>query len=243
MRVRPALLAALLSVPGLSCGTPVQASPAHRAMTFAPPTGVPMVLTRTVVRTLKDGGQIVAHRIWRVRFVKAEDGGWLVEGTLLRSTVDAPPALAEMAEIERDRPDDMAWPLRLDSSGAIEDRDRATSDPQTIEQAIGAMKRHLPAGGSGLQDKAFIARIRAAAARPATAHWPSGLFQPGAFEHEARQDFALPDNGRGQVITRFTRDGSGPTMSSAERRVTTVIDGDAQVSTERWTLVPMPDRE
>ena len=232
-----ALFALLLPAPILPGAAFAQAAQAPAAE-FAPPAGAPMVLTRTVIRPLKDGNTIVARRSWRIRFVKAEDGGWQVQGTLLRATVDAPPALDELAAIERNRPDGIAWPLRLGTDGTIAEKAGADTGSGTVEQAIAAMQRQLPGKGGQAGDRDFIARVRAAAAAPAVSHWPADLFLPGSASRADARTFALPGDMTGKVATRFTRTGKGGTMATAERRVTTVIDGESEVATERWTLSP-----
>lgn len=94
--------------------------------TFSPP-GEPLLVTRTVIRTLHDGKEIVARRSYLVTIEKDGDA-YSVIGKLVASEITAPPALHALAELERARPDTGTFPIQLDRSGQARG-DRNSSSP------------------------------------------------------------------------------------------------------------------
>lgn len=233
---RALVLVAILLASASGTALAPRARASAEAVPFAPPTG-PMRLTRAVIRPLGDGVSIVATRSYRVTFVAQPDGGWRVDGALVSVTVDAPPKLAALAEIERGRRDDTMFPLWLDRGGTLKGAaDLGARDHAAIDEAVETARKQIKAPTPG--DIAFFARIRAAAAGSATAHWPEVLFLPGAFSQQSERRFALPDGGEGTVEVRFTRSGCCGTMQQAERTVTTRMGGRDEDAIERWTLVP-----
>lgn len=235
--MKHALALAALLLAGASAATFVpEARAGSEAAAFAPPTA-PMRLSRSVIRPLYDGEQIVATRTYRVTFVPQPDGGWRIDGTLVSVTVDAPPRLAPLAEIERKRRDDSTFPLWLDRNGMLRDAaDLGPHDSAAIDEAVETARRQLKTLSPG--DVAFLAQLRTAATGSATAHWPEALFLPGALSRETERRFALPGGGEGSVNIRFIRSGCCGTMQQAERKVTTRIDGADKDAIERWTLEP-----
>ena len=79
------------------------AAPVAAGGAFSVPSG-PLVLTRTLRRPLSDGVEIVSTRSYEIGIVPDGDG-FRVEGRLLSSEVTAPPSLAALAALERNRPD------------------------------------------------------------------------------------------------------------------------------------------
>src|SRR5436309_1976086 len=69
---------------------------------FSAPSGT-LVLTRTLRRPLPGGAEIVSTRSYEIRIV-ADGDGFRVDGSLLSSEVTAPPSLAALAALERNRP-------------------------------------------------------------------------------------------------------------------------------------------
>jgi hypothetical protein len=200
---------------------------------FAPPLDRPMVLSRTLVRELADGKAIVATRRYRVSFHRTP-AGWLIEGALFASEIDAPPALAAIAEIERARPDDGLFPILLDGAGRI------VACPGEGDHGRAAVERAAVLGAGRGADPAFLAQINAAAAGGGMTRWPEKLILPGPEHHEDAQEIALPGGaaGVGRVaLDRSSADGAA-TMARAERTVTTELAGTRRVARETWTLTP-----
>jgi hypothetical protein len=210
------------------------------ARPFSPPES-PLVLTRTVWRTLADGKEIVVRRRYAVQFTRQDDG-FLLDGRLLDAAVEAPPLLAAMAELERKRGDDGLFPLMLDAAGRIRDRNGARlAPPELRDQAQGRAQNLLAATPlDPAQRQETSAFLKALAAQGAPAAWPADLFNPAPGEHREHRRIALPDGQEGAVDVVVKALGVHPDglPEAVERTVTTVLAGTARTSREQWTLVP-----
>ena len=231
---RAAAHAALLAGTGL-LALPAVAGPAVETRAFAPPSGRPLILARTVVRELPGGAAIVANRRYRVSFHPLSDG-WEVDGVLVSSEIEAPPALAAIAAIERTRPDDGMFPILLDRTGRIVAEPTAGLGREAVAGAVGAASHVVgPAPAS-----TFIAQIGAAAEAPegGLTSWPEALFLPNGLSGTTEQAFAVPDGGVGSVrVSLECAPAPGmATMGRAARTVVTVAAGTRRVAREEWTL-------
>jgi hypothetical protein len=235
---------------GAAClaATGQAAAPAEHGehLRFAPPLERPMLLSRTLRRDLADGKQIVATRRYRVSFVR-EGAGWRVDGELVASEIEAPEALRAFAELERNRPDDGLFPLRLDAHGMIAERETPGEGDQgraSVEQAVALALTRLgkPELPSAAPMRAFLGQIQALAAAAVTTEWPTGLFLPAGGADRKEKHFALPNGNRGVLISEVEMAPSPDfaTMAQCERRIITEIAGDRRISREQWTLEPMP---
>ena len=199
---------------------------------FRPPCNTPMLLSRTVTRELAGGYAIVATRRYRIAFHRIE-GGWRIDGALVASEIDAPPALAPLVAIERDRPDDGLFPILLDESGRIVPSERPAATA-TVEQAIAAAAGVAKAVGA-VPDPAFLAQLRSAGG---LTPWPETLFLPVTARSESAREVELPDGAGGTVKVELdtTAAEDAPLMARAERIVTTEMGGRRKVAREAWTL-------
>lgn len=231
---RAAAHAALLVGAGM-IAPPVAAGPAVQSRAFAPPSGRPLILARTVVRELPGGAAIVATRRYRVTF-QPVSGGWEVDGALVSSEIDVPPALAALAAIERARPDDGMFPIVLDHAGRIVAEPVAGMGREAVAGAVGAAGPIVgPEPATG-----FIVQIGAAAAAPGggLTSWPEALFLPGGMSGTTEQAFALPDGSAGTVRVSLECDPAPgmAMMGRAARTVVTHAAGTRRVAREEWTL-------
>lgn len=213
------------------------AGPAAETEAFAPPGGRPLILARTVVRELPGGAAIVATRRYRVTFRPVADG-WEVDGALVASDIDVPPALAALAAVERARPDDGMFPIQLDHAGRIVAEPTVGLGRDVVAGALGAASPivgPIPASG-------FLAQIGAAAATPGAGltSWPEALFLPHGLSGSSEQTFALPDGSAGSVrVSLECEPAPGmATMGRAARTVVTLAAGTRRVAREEWTLAP-----
>ena len=202
---------------------------------FAPPSGRPLILARTVVRELPGGAAIVATRRYRVTFHPVS-GGWEVVGALVSSEINVPPALAALAAIERARPDDGMFPILLDHAGRIVAEPVAGMGREAVAGAVGAAGPIVgPEPATG-----FIIQIGAAAAAPGggLTSWPEALFLPDGLSGTTEQAFALPDGSAGTVRVSLECDPAPgmATMGRAARTVVTQAAGTRRVAREEWTL-------
>lgn len=210
------------------------------SLPFTPPES-PLVLTRTVWRTLSDGKEIMVRRRYAVQFTRRNDG-FLLNGRLLDVAVEAPPLLAAMAELERNRSDEGLFPLMLDAAGRIRTVASAQPEPQPLRQNARAKAQGLIATTplAPMQKREagnFLTRL---AAQGALAAWPADLFNPAPGERHEHRRISLPDGQEGEVnvsvkVLGANREGL---PRSVERTVTTVLDGTARTSREQWTLAP-----
>lgn len=216
------------------------AGPMVETQAFAPPSGRPLILARKLVRELPGGAAIVATRRYRVTF-RPVSGGWEVDGVLIASEIDVPPALAAIAAIERARPDDGMFPIQLDHAGRIVAEPTAGLGREAVAGAVGTANHRVgsaPAAG-------FIAGIGAAAATQGggLTSWPEALFLPGGMSGTTGQAFALPDGSAGSVRVSLE---SAPavgmaTMGRAARIIVTQAAGTRRVAREEWTLAADED--
>ena len=231
---RAAAHAALLAGAG-TLASSAGAGPTVETRAFAPPSGDPLILARTVMRELPGGAAIVAIRRYRVSF-QPVPGGWVVDGALISSEIDVPPSLATIAAIERARPDQGMFPIRLDRTGRIVGQPIAPGmGREAVAGAVGAALHRAdtaPAAG-------FFTQIGAAAASGGgLTGWPEELFLPHGPNGSSEQTFALPDGGTGSVrVALESVPAAGmATMGRVARTVVTQAAGTRRVAREEWTL-------
>lgn len=227
----------------LSAANARQAPPDARPR-FVPPVQ-PVVLTRTLVRDLADGKHIVTRRSWQLTFRTTADG-YLVDGALIDSQVEAPPALAALARIEQLRPDGGLFPLPLDAAGLIVAPSPGTSAAvdtarTAAEQSI---SRSALAPAERGQAQSLLVAVALAAQRSA-ATWPADLFVPGNRHREDRREIDTGVGGAGWVtvtVDAQSQPGDGLPRLTA-RQVVTEIGGNRRVSAEQWAIAQRtPDR-
>ena len=229
---------AALLVGAATLAMPAGASPANTPA-FAPPSESPLLLSRKLVRELSGGAAIVATRRYRVTFHPVADG-WEIEGALVASEIEVPPALAAIAALERDRPDEGLFPIHLDRSGRIVAAPAAPGlGREAVARAVDAA-RHL-AGGTRA---GFLDQVGAAAASPGggLTRWPETLFLPYGLQGTSEQAFKLPDGSEGRVQIALESDPAPglATMGRAARTVVTQAAGTRRVAREEWTLASAP---
>lgn len=210
---------------------------ADAAQAFSPPLSS-LLLSRTLTRTLPDGKTITTRRSYEVRFQRDGDG-YRVDGNLVDVTVDVPPSLRALADLERQRPDNGLFPIRLDADGRIIGGGNQTASPVVARAAQVAAEQ---IGGSGLtaldmlQAQAFVARLRSGSAH---SKWPDDVFRPFVGKRSETRTVPLPGGEEGQVVIEIEgrRGGSAGQVGSVHRVVTTDLGGDRRVTRELWELV------
>lgn len=221
--------AAILPATMLSAATvPVPAAQ------FAPP-DTRLLLTRTLRSPLADGKEIVSRRTYDVVIVPDGDG-FRVEGTLVEVSVEAPPQLAPIAEIERRRPDTGVFPLRLDSRGMLVPG-RRPIDRSALREAAGVanqvLDRELPGGAPPGVVGGFVAALESGAGE---SRWPEDLFRPTAGRRVERRKVALPDGGSGEVEVEIVASTGEQDYARMERKVTTALGPSTRITREEWVL-------
>lgn len=230
-------VAALLPLAALSKVAPVAASLSPQR--FAPP-GVPLVLTRTVVRALPGGKEIVVARRYEIRII-ADGAGYRVDGALLDCKVSAPPVLAALAQLERQRPENGLFPIRLDRAGRIVPEAPAAPGEALARGSQVAREQISLASLTPTDRRDASAFVRHLATHGAFTAWPADLFHPATGQRSEHKDFALPDGSVGSVAVAIDARATaqGGLLDRVERTVTTRLEGTSRVTREEWTLVVM----
>lgn len=198
----------------------------------------PMKLTRVLERRLGDGNAIVVSRSWRVRFVPRA-AGYRVEGEQIAVAVEAPPRLAQLAEVERNKPQSGDFPILLDDAGQIVGDESA--DPSAIPGLTEAARAFLSDRPEARRGEAlqYVAAVQQAGARMAS-RWPRDLFFP-VVPREERRKLPLPGGGEGALQVGFqgSLDPAGRRLATARRRIVTQVGESERVSLETWRLEPL----
>ncbi len=241
MRLRILLLAGAAALVPAAIGV-AQADPATQPAVapFAPP-ATQLIMTRTLVRTLIDGKQVVVTRRYAIRFTREGDG-FRLDGEQIGAEVAAPPALAALAEIERTRIDKNLFPARLDAQGMIR-AGGSTSDPNTGHAAVATGNQIISAAAIPLAAKRERSTVLGHVANSAGGSaWPVFLFNPGLQERVERRKLALTGGAVGEVEVRITVQGLMPSglPIAVERTVTTRLSGTSRISRELWTFAASP---
>lgn len=198
-----------------------------------------LVLTRTIVRDLVDGKQIVVERAWQVAFAH-QLPGILVTGRQISAAVDAPEALADLAAIEQQRDTDAIFPIRLSGDGLIE-HVGLFEQPADIDAALQSaleMIARLPVGNNERARMRQTLNQLSAAGGSMIDNLPPDLFFPRSAAVHDRRQIELPDGSLGEFETsyRATPAESGPWLANSERQVITRLGGEERHSRESWSL-------
>lgn len=205
---------------------------------FAPPLEQ-LILSRTVIRELSDGKQIKITRRYAVRFAPVESG-FLLDGKLVDVTVDVPPLLSSLAEIERKRDETGMFPVRIDSDGTIlagqgsvqidrGQREEMTARATAVMAGTGMPRENLQLGVR------FVSQTLQA---PPRSPWPVDLLRIPPGEHRQSRTVALAGGAEGRIEVVTKVEGLLPCglPSSIERTVVTMLAGTRRVSREIWTF-------
>lgn len=241
MNGKTLLLAGAAALLPVIAGQVSAQSTAVSSQPFAPPES-PLVLTRTVWRTLSDGKQIVVRRRYEVQFSRDADG-FRLDGRLLDAAVEAPPLLAALAELERKRGDEGMFPLLIDAAGRIRESVGTQRESPAQRDDAREQAQRLLAGTPQppAQQQASGAFLTQVAGQGALAAWPVDLFNPASGERHERRRIALPDGQEGEVTVsvKSVEPQRLGLPRSVERTVTTVLAGTSRTSREQWTLAPI----
>jgi hypothetical protein len=239
MSARACLLAgAALMLTALAPLELAQADVSRSQARFAPPIEQ-LMLSRTVIRELSDGKQIKVTRRYAVHFAAIESG-FLLDGKLVDVSVDVPPLLGGLADIERKRDETGMFPVRIDSSGTILGgqpsgqvdsslRDEMTAQASVVLAGTGMPKENLQLGTR------FVSQTLQA---PPRSSWPVDLLRVLPGEHRQSRVVSLASGGEGriEVVTRVDALLPCGLPRTIERTVVTVLAGSRRVSREIWAF-------
>lgn len=240
MTARALFLAGMAAVLPVTVGAAFADAPS-KAMPgrFTPPSG-PMVLTRTLVRSLANGKELVVTRRYAIRFT-LEGDGYRLDGEQIAAEVEAPPILAGLADIERKRVNKGLFPARLDANGVIRSGGVSLADPAVRAKATAEAGRLIGAAPLTAEAKRERTTVLGQVSNTSgTEAWPVFLFNPGPRDRVERRMLALPGGGEGEVEVRIRVLGLAPggLPTTVERTVITRLSGTSRTSREIWTFTP-----
>lgn len=229
---------------GLLAGAPLAGLVSPRLLAqdavgkFAP-AAHPYRLARRVERQLQGGARLTVERRWSLKFA-VQGRGYLVDGHQTGVTVDAPPALAFLAQMERDRLENDMFPLMLDAAGQILSATSSRAD-EALSTAVEQVRKRLEAAfgdGSDMAER-FLAELQQAGEQSLAA-WPANMLAPGAFDREEHRTVPLPDGRNGSITVRTLASSDPATglMERFERQVTSRLGDSLREGLERLSLSP-----
>lgn len=217
---------------------------ANRAMA-APPSGLiappdgPMRYSRTVVRQLSDGKEFSAARDFAVTF-RRFDGGFMLNGQQTGVRIDAPAALEQFVQIERERDESGMFPIALDAFGQILSTQVAQPAGPDLPRAIREALSHVSSNVSADEREQLAQYLSALqqAGNRVIAYLPTDLFAPVSLSRRDEQRVDLPGGLQGTVESVFEceRDAGTGLMRAATRRIVTLVEGTSRTVREDWSL-------
>ncbi|MEL6475269.1 MAG: hypothetical protein AAFQ21_14405 [Pseudomonadota bacterium] len=233
--------ALLLAMSAISVGMGM----AHRSVLAA--TGVtvpmePMRLTRKLSRGLRDGKAVIVTRQWRVQFSQ-ESRGVSVTGEQTAVSVDAPAALAQLADIEEQRSTAGMFPILLSSDGFIMAAGENTSQA-SIDAALKTAEEVMVARGiaqaSAAEQRQVMAQLQAAGSSFLD-QIPGDLFYPSTTPVREVRRVPLGEGlfGEFEVSWEASVQAEAGLLEEARREVITRIGESERRSSEDWRLEPV----
>lgn len=234
IRMRLALLVGFAAVGAASPG-----KVSAQVQAFVPPEG-PVLVSRTLIRHLPDGKEVRTVRSYRVWF-SADGDGFRIDGELAGVKVEAPPILAGLAAIERNRTDPNLFPVRLDRAGRILPRGAQLGDGARVRAAaLGQAMLNEATLDPTTRNQAGLMLQQVSAAASGQTAWPADLFNPARAETREKRPIALPAGEQGsiEIVVKASGRGPGRLPGMVERLVETELDGSRRTSREIWTFEP-----
>ena len=242
MKAAALLLAGAALLPVIGSQWAFEATAQAPDLRFSPPT-VPMVLSRTVVRELSGGQQVVVKRRFRVQFLLDGDG-FMLTGAPIDVSVDVPPVLARLGELERQRSDLGPFPILVDGQGLIHPAAaRNAADVRARKDGQQAAHGMINAAAMpALRKREGEQLLGQLAIDPRSSPWPADLFVASNGERRQHRTVALPDGSQGEIEVLLKVGKLLPCgmPASFERVITTQLAGTRRVSREVWSLELAP---
>ena len=215
------------------------ALPARAAAESVPLPGSDCLLSRKLVRGLRDGNAITVARNWRITFTR-QSRGIAISGEQVSVTVEAPEKLAPITKIEKERSTAGLFPILLEPGGMIVAAGKNTTQ-SSFKAAVSAAEAMLAKLGGGKDAATTHARYLAELQLAGTSLldvMPGDLFYPSTKSIRDVRRIALPDGGSGEFEVSWeakAKPGSG-LLETARREVITRIAASERRSSEEWAL-------
>ena len=197
------------------------------------------LLTRRLVRGLRDNRSITVTRSWRIEFSR-QSRGIAISGEQVSVSVSAPERLKAIAKIEEERSTQSLFPILLAPDGTITAAGQNTAEA-SVDAAIELAQRLLAAAISEAsepsQHAAYLSRLQEAGSSVLD-EMPGDLFYPSTEPFREVRRIVLPDGSSGSFEMRWqasAQSGSG-LLKTARREVITRIGESARQSSEEWSL-------
>ena len=226
----------------LALGAIVFAKPAIAASLSTKDAALPAgdcLLSRKLVRGLRDGNTITVTRDWRVAFSK-QSRGIAISGEQVSVTVEAPENLAPIAKIEKERSTTGLFPILLAPDGTIVAAGQNTTQ-ESFQSAVKAAEAML-ADQEGGPDAAathaqYLAKLQLAGSSLLD-EMPGDLFYPSTQSFRDVRKVSLPDGGSGEFEISWEASAQAKTglLETARRAVITRIGSNERRSSEEWSL-------
>lgn len=203
----------------------------------------PLRLERRLERGLGDGVTLIVERSWEVQFTR-QGRGIVLSGAQIAAAVNAPPNLADLAQIEQRRDTSAMFPLMLSETGLILSPVGAPSADDALAAALRTAeamidRQSLPVDMRE-RSRTYLGVIHKAGSGRFE-NLPGDLFFPVGKPVERSEAVALPDGLTGSftLIYKAQAQADVPWLDQAERQVVTRIGALERTSTERWSLGPI----
>lgn len=223
-----------------SLATPISLARAAGVARLAPP-HAPMLFTDHVRRQLVGDASLTTQRNFEVRFIPLADG-YLIDGTQVSSSIDAPPGLEPLAEIWRKTPLTTLFPFQIDLEGFVIPNTGPTSGAAPdLSEAIDVGLDLLRKSGSSeteIDDAHSFFLWLQQAANEIGSDIPRDLLVPPAEVQQASKVVELPGGTSGMIEISFLGTLTPETglMRQAKREIVTRVEGTSLSTLDNWSL-------
>ncbi|MEP3052064.1 MAG: hypothetical protein ABJP48_04900 [Erythrobacter sp.] len=199
----------------------------------------PMRLTRRLIRGLSGGSNLIVEREWQILF-SATETGISISGNQIGVIVDTPPAIEQLAQIERQRSTADFFPILLTDAGEIATAGRFTRE-QDVDLAVSAAEdvfaHSANANSENAQRVQYLAQLHRVSGS-IFQQFPPDLFYPRGQDTRTVRPVELPDGSVGEFELTYTSRAVPELgwLEHAQRDVITRIGYNARQSSEIWSL-------
>jgi hypothetical protein len=200
----------------------------------------PLRLERVLERGLHGGGAIIVRRSWIVTFAR-QSRGIIATGTQSQVEINAPPQLAGLARLEKQRDTGAMFPIMLSDSGEILVPGNNAEDRETIAAALRLAEDMIARSPGPASERArlrhYLAEMHRAGSGALDA-LPTDLLFPAGETIERSETVNLPDGLKGSFSLAYTAQphADAPWLHHAQRRVETVLGDLSSATREAWSL-------